>query len=498
MDDGLTLYRLACLLAGADEHDPRNTPGELGAMLNTAANQRNQNKKKQTDDYVASIPESGSDNCRTPIDGEPAEVEPPLTLPESFWTARPMFEHIRQAARARRVSPIALLGHTLARVAAYTPPAYCVPAFVGGVKPLTLFVAQVAESGGGKSSPAQVVDDLIAEPLVGVDCVTLATGQGIAGVYLEKVKEKDHNGDTVTHNKQTRYGVFFDLDEGSALKDLSDGTSTLIPALQTLWTGARMGAALADIEKRRKVAAKNYTAGVVLLFQPDNARILFDHTSTGLPQRFLFVQGLDPDAPDIRPPFPGPLPWDIPPHIAIGGKVQHQPLTCHPDIETEVDENYVKKLRGNKVETLDAHRYLHRLKIAGLFVILDARRDITLDDWALAETLLTYSDTVRAKILKQIRETDNEKEQAADYRAARRVLKVEEKQEERAFESAVRAISRKTARSTQPVTGRELSRAIAGKDRLLITLDDVILEAIRRRHISRNENGDYTTGKSPL
>lgn len=70
MDDGLTLYRLACLLTGANEHDPHNTPGRLGEMLHDAANQRNQEKTKPADEWMAEIEAQQKAKADEPADQE--------------------------------------------------------------------------------------------------------------------------------------------------------------------------------------------------------------------------------------------------------------------------------------------------------------------------------------------------------------------------------------------------------------------------------------------
>ncbi len=53
------------------------------------------------------------------IDPATGEIARPAAgLDDSFWTARPILDHVRQAARSRLVAPQAVLGAILARIAA--------------------------------------------------------------------------------------------------------------------------------------------------------------------------------------------------------------------------------------------------------------------------------------------------------------------------------------------------------------------------------------------
>lgn len=60
------------------------------------------------------------------------ELSSPLDSDDDFWEARPMLTHIRDLARARRVSPWALLGTTMAHAVAATSHRVVLPPLVGG------------------------------------------------------------------------------------------------------------------------------------------------------------------------------------------------------------------------------------------------------------------------------------------------------------------------------------------------------------------------------
>jgi hypothetical protein len=53
---------------------------------------------------------------------------------DSFWSARPVLDHILTLARARRVGPWAVLGTAMARAVATIPPNVARPGTVGGAE----------------------------------------------------------------------------------------------------------------------------------------------------------------------------------------------------------------------------------------------------------------------------------------------------------------------------------------------------------------------------
>ncbi len=429
------------------------------------------------------------------------EKETP-TLPEEFWTARPVLEHIRQAARSRLVPPVAVLGHVLATVSAHTPPTFCVPSFVGGHTPLSLYVAQVASSGEGKSAPTKVVtesDGLL--PMLGSP-LALGSGEGLAETFLEEVEEL-HDGKKVRRKKQTRYGAVFHLDEGSALADIASRKgATILPTLRTAWTGGTLGAANASQDTRRLLNGGQYHLGVTFLFQPTKARPLFDDTDGGLPQRFLFIDSVALDAPDTEPDWPGALKWKPRELSAIDGVVQHHPLIYPPHVAEQIRQERRLKLRKQLVTSpLDAHRNLHRLKLAGVLRLLDDNERIherppVVDDldWHLAGLLLDYSDAVRQTVLNVLEAEDKDKERTATRRAVSRSVALIEGEERRAFESAIRAVTSKLRKNGKPLSRRELWHSISSKHRQLVIVDNVLDEAVRRELVSKD--GDlYTLGK---
>ncbi|MEK9811013.1 MAG: bifunctional DNA primase/polymerase, partial [Candidatus Nanopelagicales bacterium] len=356
------------------------------------------------------------------INTDTGEIMPAIIIDDDWWTARPILDHIRIAARARRVAPTAVLGCVLARIAASTPPSTCIPPFVGSTVPLSLYIALMSGTGGSKSSPQSVARELMPTLPAGVvGPLPLGSGEGVAVALLELVEVTDDNGKKTRRKTQTRHGALCVLDEGLILAEMSGRRgATIIPTLCTAWTGGDLGQANATIETWRAVPAGGYSVGLISGWQPTHAAGLFDETESGLPGRFIFLPTDDPDAPDIAPDWPGQLDWTPPPLIR-STDIRHDPLTYDAAIAAEVDAGRLARLRGHhQPDPLDAHRTLSQLKIAGVLAVLDDRRDVTGDDWELARQLLVVSERVRGVVLNHIAADAQRREQAAISRTIAR------------------------------------------------------------------------------
>ena len=155
------------------------------------------------------------------------------------------------------------------------------------------------------------------------------------------------------------------------------------------------------------------------------------------------------------------------------------PLDYDPTITAEVDAEHHARLRGELVvATLDAHRTLHRLKLAGLLSDLDGRRGVNLDDWRLADELLRTSDRLRTGVLAALQTEHDRKEGASIARLVRREVAVADTAERRALLSGAKSMGRVAHAAGEPVTRGELSRAVAGKHKGLVSVDDMIAHAI--------------------
>ena len=422
----------------------------------------------------------------------------PTALGDAFWDARPYLSHIRQAARARRVSPFGVLGCTLAYVAAHTPPSTCLPPSVGTQAPLSLLIGLYGTSGAGKSTVAGVAGDLLRhlnDPHV-VGPMGLGTGEGIAEAYHEWIDEKE-DGKTKRVKRQTKRGAILLLDEGSMLKDLASRKGSIImPALRIAWSGGDPGQANASAETRRNLRPHSYHFALISAWQDQAAQFLLADSDGGTPQRFLWFSSNDPDMPSERPEWPGTLDFQPPPFYELG-----MPFTVAPDVLDDIDRQRVEVVRGTiELDPLDAHRNLNKLKVAACLALLDGRaRSITDDDWALAEHIMSSSDGIRDWIIQKARQAEQATLEASARRQATRETIVAETVAERALNGAAKSAWRAADRAAQAggkASLRDISRSIAGKHRKLVTLSEAITKAIDNGWIEGDDDTGYTPGKS--
>lgn len=411
---------------------------------------------------------------------------------DSFWTAYPFLAHIRQAARSRLVSPWAVLGCVLARIAAFTPPSTCLPAIIGGTAPLSMYVALSGNSGAGKSTPEQVARDLI--PDIPAGCIgplALGSGEGLVEAFMETFEETV-DGKKRKVKRQVLHGALFSLDEGQLLGEISQRRgSTILPVLRTAWSGGDPGQANASVETRRSLKPGSYSVGLVSLWQDKAAAMLLQDVDGGTPQRFVWLPTSDAGASVDTPEWPGPLEWRRPELIILAGIVRPNPLEVAGSIRGEVKAHRVDVL-GQRVEvaSLDAHRGLLKLKVAGCFTVLDNRNRIEAHDWDVAERFMLMSDSVRGHVLFEAARRAAAQIAAQGQRAIERDAMVETSAESRALVSAARAVWRVASNSpTVPTSRKEYHDGIAGRTRQIVTTQEAIAEAERLGYIVATTDG---------
>lgn len=428
------------------------------------------------------------------VDPDTGEITRPDHLSDAFFQRSVTLRMIHQAARARLVAPSALLGCVLARVAAWTPPSTCLPPIIGSYAPLSIYVGLHGRSGAGKSAPSVVADELLPEPPPGcVGPVSLGSGEGLVEAFHDMVDEVDGGGHKRKVKRQTKRGVLFSLDEGQALAEMANRRgSTILPVLRTAWSGGDPGQANASIETRRHLKPGSYHLGLVSLWQDKAAALLLDDADGGTPQRFVWLPTTDPWV-DVRnlPDWPGEIDWQPPALIEVGGKIKRTALPVAPEIAAEIVEHRGEDLKGVSTQAaLDAHRRLNKLKVAGCFVVLEGRRSITVDDWGIAETIMTVSDCVRDKVLAQARKFAAE---AVAAEAAKAVVKeaiVEQSATERALLRAARQVWRTVDKAGgSPVGKRTITLSISSRDRQMVAVDEAIAEAERLKWVAQHGEG---------
>jgi hypothetical protein len=497
-DKGAPTYDLLDVIAvyehGGDRQAAARAVADSTGILTAWQQQRQQADIDQFTRIAASVTSEPAPTPPPSVDPNTGEIARPDHLDDAFFDRSPSLRIIHQAARSRLVAPAAVLGCVLARVAAWTPPSTCLPPLVGSYAPLSIYIGLYGHSGAGKSAPNAVAGDLMVEPPPGcLGPLSLGSGEGLVEAFLELVEETDGGGAKRKVKRQTKRGVLFNLDEGQALAEMANRRgSTIMPALRTAWSGGDPGQTNASVDTRRSLKPGSYHVGLVSLWQAKAAALLLDDSDGGTPQRFVWLPTTDPWATrDKIADWPGELDWQPPVLIEMAGRVKASPLSVAPEVAEDVLDHRVGTLSGKVIDpTLDAHRKLNKLKIAGCFVVLEGRRTITVDDWDIAETILTVSDTVRERVMAQARRIATEAVAADAAKAAYKEAIVERSTVERALQRASRQVWRVVDKAAGvPVGKRDISRSIASRDRQMVSVDDAIGEAERLRWVARHGEG---------
>lgn len=230
----------------------------------------------------------------------PAGGETPEPI-RDFWKARPELREVWWQSQVSDTSPWAVLGTILACVAGRIGPHVRIPpkGGVGQAASLNILVAISGDSGEGKGVSGQVARGFTGAPYP--PWRKPGTGQGIAAMFTEQTKEGPvQSNDTVILNvtEITQLGAHMEQ-RGATI------TSTLLE----VYMGEELGEHYANKELRRPVREGHYRLALVAGVQPDNAAIIFDHASSGLPQRFVWMPAYWRDAvlPEgiLEPPAPG-------------------------------------------------------------------------------------------------------------------------------------------------------------------------------------------------
>jgi hypothetical protein len=429
-------------------------------------------------------------------------IGPPFApnLPDDFWAARPLLAHIRQAAWTRILSPDAVLGAVMARMAAITPPAFRLPPTVGAPASMNWYVALCGPPSSGKSAAISTAARLM--PIADRPRVVerpLGSGEGLVELYLGFEAEQQ-NGKTIQVRKQMKDGAFVTLDEGAALAEMAERKgSTLLAFMRSMWNGGRVGTTNASAETTRYLPEGAYSLGVVVGFQPALAAALLADDAAGTPQRFIWTSSTDPGIPDDAD-WPGELRLPL---LQLGREARlDSNLVVAGLIVAEVRQAALARGRGQVVtESLDAHQDLLRLKAAGLLAMLDGRLEITVEDWQLAGVIVRTSVAVRAQVVDAVGwESQERAREAIRFHASKAkatVLATHEVEDDRAqrlLEAAARSVARKARKVDGPMDRRTAMQAIAGTYRKAgVTVDDAIAHALDVRWLIEAEGG-YRSG----
>ncbi|PWJ02416.1 hypothetical protein DKG34_38740 [Streptomyces sp. NWU49] len=465
-------------------------------------------------------PEEPADD---PGPGDPEAQGPapvPGLIPEEFWAARPELQHIRQAGHSRtRSGDVALLS-VLTRLSSLVSHRIRADTGIAGYASLNLFGGIIGPSGIGKSTGVEVADRLMPAPpeLDFRDGLPLGSGEGLAEVFMGMVEEetgevrKGRGGTetpvTVNVRKQVRHNAFFYVDEGATITRLMKerSGSTLGETLRSAAVGQTLGQTNASKDTSRYIPSGSYSLGLLVGFQPETVAPLFEEVAEGTPQRFVWVQVIDPAIPDVPPAWPGELhAWREAATAPPGDEASRFVLVSFDEtIKAELRAADLAKVRGqmdpSEMNQLDSQAPVMRVKLASLLAILGGRRHVTPEDWALARMLWESSCATRDAVLAYCegqRRVEQERRTIARIEEEVRVDHAKQLAEEKRAERAVERLALRIAvlaRDGGPQTRKTVRAKVAGRDKKYLA--DAFAYAVLREWVAEAD-GRFVPGPVP-
>lgn len=459
----------------------------------------------------------------TPVfDLEPLGVKP-FESEQEFLDSSSTIKNLYQYARACRTSPHAALVCTLARACAIVPPNIVIPSFTGDSPASLNFAAiTIAESGGGKGLTMTVAKKLVPLPET-VWTGQTASGEAIPGVYVYYEEDEAYTRNRDDKEKRERkkqrlkyktQNAFFDIREVKEFAGNSSRVgSTLVPVLVNLLDGtSKIGCTTKSESNTLQVPEYGYRAAIVIGVQPANIRDITRHGGTGLPQRCLWTDVLDSNAPDIKPEKIAPEQWlsfdhtlfeqyaasemDLNSLLRAGkpettlvmdnGRYSYKlhELKYPKGVYKAVDENAKQRLKGENV----SHTQLLVLKLAGIIALFlqedkENLLNVTAKNMQQAEWLVRQSVTTLQNGLDEYAQTKN----AETFRQEYAVKSDEEK--EPIIQNVANSIIRKLEKSNgQGVSNRDINRMLNAEKRPAIS---DALAALIERNVIREKDGKY-------
>lgn len=411
-------------------------------------------------------------------EADPEVVNRPGRLPEEFWTARPLFQHIRQAAHSEGCSGDVLFYSSLARLSGMISHHYRAVTGIGGRASLNIFSAIVGASGAGKSTGSSLTRALMPAPDEDFrDGLPVGSGEGIAEAFMGTVEEPTGEviqrgknvGDPVMRRvrKQVRHNAYFYVDEGQTIARLGERSGSVLgETLRRAAVGETLGQTNASEERTRYVPAGSYSLGLLVGFQPSTAVPVLADSSTGTPQRFLWGWADDPSIPDEPPVWPGPIAMH-PGQRRLDGP---RDITFPARVRAMLWEEKVARNRGEiEVPELDGHAGLIKVKVAAILALLDNRDGVTEDDWTLAEQVWAASCGVRDHLVERAkREAAAERQREEDAKVLQVVREHEAKADATVALERVARLVKKHASQVGGITYGALNRAVASRDRKIL------------------------------
>lgn len=453
----------------------------------------------------------------TPVfDLKPLGVKP-FESEREFCDSSSTLKSLYKYAQACSASPHAVLVCSLARVCALVPPTIVIPPFIGGCPATLNFAAiTIGEPGGGKGLAMGVAKELIQFPNT-VWSGQPASGEAIPGVYVHYEVEdstgKADNSEGEKRERNRRYlkyskaNAFFDIPEVREFAGNSNRVgSTLVPVLVKLIDGTtKLGCTTKCESNTLQVPEYGYRAAIVVGVQPANIRDITSHDGTGLPQRFLWTDVFDLDAPEVAdlPERTAPSEWlpfkadafsqyacsmrDLDSLLENGNGLHRYELSYPKGVPESVKQNARKKLRRED-DAKHGHSQLLVLKTAAiiaLFLQEDKANllNVTAKNMQQAEWLVRQSLETVKNGLDEYTQTKNAETYRQEYDAKG------DEEKEPIIQNVANSIIRKLENNgNEGITLRDIKRAI--NERRRPAINDA-LAALKRRKAIQEKDGKY-------
>lgn len=312
-----------------------------------------------------------------------------------FFDSTPELLTIYQWARARFAAPWAVFGAVLLRVAASTGPEVQLPGIIGDRASLNLLAAFVSPSGGGKGISDKVARLAWPSPIIERP---IGSGEGIAALFAPPKKE---GAERITR-------AIINVSEIDTLAGIASRQgSILLAQLKAMAMGELLGQSNASEATSRVVHPHTYRCCLSVGAQPGHTSVVFNDTTGGTPQRFLWFPTIDPNMPDPDQADPEPLNTNLPTWARLSSdvvEIQYGPEA----IRQTITESHKARQRG-QADALDGHAVLTRCKVAAVLAIMHHRSVVSELDWQLAGHVMAVSDQTRSWIVEEAQKASRAK-----------------------------------------------------------------------------------------
>ena len=321
-----------------------------------------------------------------------------MTEHGELFTATTELHTIYQWARARYAAPLAVCGAVLLRVAASTGPHVQLPGLIGGPASLNLMAGFVSASGGGKGISDRVARDAWPAPIVERP---IGSGEGIAAAFMPPKKEGQ---EPVTR-------AIFHVPEVDTLAGIASRQGAIVlPQLKSMAMGELLGQSNASEATTRIIPAHSYRACLSVGAQPGHTGVIFNDTTGGTPQRFLWFPTTAPTMPAEATAEPAPLNTALP-AWAQSSSEPVEMVYGPEEIRETVIAAHLARQRG-EADALDGHALLTRCKVAAVIAILHHRSVVSELDWQLSAVVMDVSDHTRNWLLDEAKRAERAKTRA--------------------------------------------------------------------------------------